>query len=102
MTYPDQREYLKQMEWMPIVKIQKDIHFIMNMLATYLYRDEQTHKTTWKWQADFDEGDSQETVDMQEFWQIRDEAIKNGIQPPIEYGNLIFADGKIQKKKGVK
>jgi hypothetical protein len=85
MTYPEQSELLSQIRWTPIGKIQRDIHFIMNMVASYVYWDYETKQTNWKWDADFDEGETEETRQAEEMWRIRQEAIDHGLPPPKDW-----------------
>ena len=82
MTIPEQQQFLDQMQWTPIIKIQKDINYIKNLIASYMTYNHNTKKSDWKWDPDFDEGESDETRSAEEMWRIRQEAIKNGIPPP--------------------
>jgi hypothetical protein len=85
MTYPEQREYIEQMRFMPIVKLQRDINHIKNMIGSYIYYDHKNSQTNWKWDPDFDEGETESTRQAEDLWRIRQEAIKHGITPPKKF-----------------
>lgn len=87
---------------MPIVKLQRDINQIKNMIGQYIYYDHKANRTNWKWDPDFDEGETDLTRDAEEFWRIRQEAIKNGIPPPIIYGGLTWINGQILRYPSLK
>lgn len=89
MTIPEQRAYLSQMRWMPIVKIQKDIHFIMNMIAQYMTYDHESKTSSWKWDPDYDEGETAETRDAEEMWRIRQDALDHGLPMPDGWAKKI-------------
>ncbi len=72
---------------MPIVKIQRDINEIKNLIGRYIYYDHQLKRTNWKDDPNYDEGETESTRQAEELWRIREEAIKNGIKPPGKFAD---------------